>query len=448
MEAKETQIKNPYGISSLTVFSCQGLKGEIQVPGDKSISHRAVILGSLAEGLTEVRGFLSSEDCLRTADAFKAMGISIDEKAPDHLFIRGNGLKGLVEPKDIIDAGNSGTTMRLMAGVLAGQPFFSVLTGDSSLRRRPMGRVTEPLQKMGASIWGREGGAFAPLAIRGGNLRGISYKSPVASAQVKSALLLAGLFAKGEAVVEEPSLSRDHTERMLRHFGVTLKAQGLTVALLPPKSLECRALEIPGDFSSASFLMVAALLLPDSEIVLKGVGVNPTRTGLLQVLRFMGGHLELLNHREVSGEPVADIWVRSSGLSGTRVGGSLIPLLIDEIPLLALAATRAKGRTIIQDAQELRVKESDRLSAIAKELSRMGASLQEKEDGLIIEGGGSLKGSTCNSHGDHRIAMTLAIAGLLAQGETRILDTSCICTSFPGFSQLLQQLGAEGLAYS
>ncbi|MBI5167273.1 MAG: 3-phosphoshikimate 1-carboxyvinyltransferase [candidate division NC10 bacterium] len=435
--------EDSHGVSSLTVLPGNTLKGEAKVPGDKSISHRAVILGSLAEGLTEIQGFLPGEDCLRTATAFTAMGVEIEAPDPDRLLIRGKGLRGLAEPEDVLYAGNSGTTMRLMMGVLAGQGFFSVLTGDPSLRRRPMGRVTEPLRRMGASIWGRGKGAFAPLAIRGGCLHGIHHKNPIASAQVKSALLLAGLFADGETVVEEPHQSRDHTERMLHYFGLPLKTKGLAVGLEPPQRLEARALEIPGDFSSAAFLIVAALLVPNSEIVLRRVGVNPTRTGLLHVLRSMGANIEMANQREASGEPVADIWVRSSQLQGTQVGGPLIPLLIDEIPILALAATQAAGKTIIQDAGELRVKESDRIATVAQELSRLGARVQEREDGLVIDGGTQLRGSTYRSHGDHRIAMTLAIAGLLAEGHTQVLDIDCIHTSFPGFAELLCQLGAE-----
>ncbi|MFQ5803038.1 MAG: 3-phosphoshikimate 1-carboxyvinyltransferase [Candidatus Methylomirabilales bacterium] len=416
----------------------RGLQGKIRVPGDKSISHRAIILGALAEGVTEISGYLRSEDCQRTLEAVRALGIHLEGGEP--LRIHGRGLHGLREAGDILDCGNSGTTIRLLAGMLSGQPFLSILTGDASLRRRPMDRVVLPLRQMGAEIWGRARDTLPPLAVRGGRLRGLRYQSPVASAQVKSAILLAGLFAEGPTTVIEPTRSRDHSERLLKAAGQMVETEGREVTLVPAGTLRTDPISIPGDFSSAAFFLVAGLILPDSDLTIEGVGVNPTRTGLLEVLRAMGGVVEVEQEGESAGEPRARLRVRTSRLKGVRIGGDLIPRLIDEIPALAVAAACAEGKTIIQDAGELRVKESDRIRAIAAALNRMEVRTEEIEDGLIIHGCESLRGASCESHGDHRMAMAFTVAGLRADKETSILGTACIQTSFPGFVQTLQDL--------
>ncbi len=413
------------------------LRGRIRVPGDKSISHRAVILSSLAEGESEILGLLTGEDCARTVQAFQAMGVGMTGFPGERVRITGVGLQGLREPEDVLDAGNSGTTIRLLAGLLAGQPFFSVLTGDASLRRRPMARVVEPLEKMGARLWGRAEGHLPPLAIRGGLLRGIHYALSVASAQVKSALLLAALYAQGTTVVEEPAASRDHTERMLRGFGVPLQCGERTVSLTPPVTLRGHKIQVPGDLSSAAFFLVAALCVPDSEVTLEGVGVNPTRAGILEVLQAMGADLTITSPREVAGEPVADITVRSSALKGIEIGGALVPRMIDEFPIFAVAAAMASGTSVVRDARELRVKESDRITRLVEELSRLGVAIQAREDGFTVEGGRQLRGATCGSHGDHRIAMAVAVAGLVAPPETVVHDVECVNTSCPGFWDLL-----------
>lgn len=423
------------------VKPARALRGVVRVPGDKSVSHRAVMLGALAEGDTRVENFLTGEDCLATVRCFRELGVEISgPDAQNSLVIRGRGPQGLKEPSDVLDAGNSGTTMRLLAGILAGLPFFSVLTGDSSLRRRPMGRVAAPLREMGAQIWGRQNGEFAPLAIRGGNLRGISYRLPVASAQVKSAILLAGLLAGGGTAVTEATASRDHTERLLRYFGARLEITGRTVSIKGGQRLAGRPLTVPGDISSAAFFLVAAACTPESEITVTGVGVNPTRTGILDVLWDMGADLHVFNEREEGGEPVADLRVRSAPLSGTVIAGDLVPRLIDEIPVLAVAAAAARGRTEIRDAAELRVKESDRLAVLAGELRKFGADVEELPDGLVVRGGRPLRGAVCCSHGDHRMAMALAVAGLLARGETCVAGAQCTAVSFPGFFDVLNSL--------
>jgi 3-phosphoshikimate 1-carboxyvinyltransferase len=423
--------------SKLRVDRINGLRGEISVPGDKSISHRAIILGSLAHGETTVKGFLSSEDCRNTARAFLRMGVSICWPAPDTLIIHGAGPNGLKEPGEIIDVGNSGTSIRLLSGVLSGQPFYSVITGDESIRRRPMKRIVEPLMEMGALIYGREGGNKAPLTIVGGDLFPISYKSPVASAQVKSAILLAGLFAEGETSVTEPTLSRNHSELMLRAFGADIRSEGTTATVVGRPELQAQEVQVPGDISSAAFWLVAGLMMPDSELIVKDVGINPTRTGILDVLKAMGGDITISNERVWIGEPVADITVRSSELKGTEIRGELIPRLLDEIPIIAVAASVASGDTIVADAQELRVKESDRIATVASELAKFGAKIDETPDGMVIHGVENLTGADCDSHGDHRIAMSCAIAGLLADGETVIHGTECVGTSYPGFEEEL-----------
>jgi len=414
------------------------LTGRLRVPGDKSITHRAILLGALADGSTEIRGYLDAEDCQRTAAACRALGTGVEGWGSPVLQMHGKGLRGLREAEGVLDAGHSGTTLRLLSGVLAAQPFLSILTGDASLCRRPMGRIIQPLRQMGASLWGRAGDQYPPLAIRGGPLRGIRHESPVASAQVKSALLLAGLFAEGPTTVMEPTPSRDHTERMLRGFGHQVEVSGPSVTVWPARSLTPVALEVPGDFSSAAFFLVAASLVPGSRLSLTGVGLNPSRTGLLEVLAAMGAAVEIEGRREACGEPVGDVTVTAAPLRGVSVGGALIPRLIDEIPILAVAAACAEGETEIRDAAELRVKESDRIAALAGELGRLGADVLERPDGLRIRGGRRLAGALCSSRGDHRIAMALAVAALVARGETRLADCACIRTSFPDFVPLLR----------
>jgi len=425
---------------SRTVRPAAGVRGEITVPGDKSISHRSIMLGSLAEGATVVHGFLHGEDNHATLNAFRAMGVAIEELPGGVLRIEGKGLDGLAEPGDVIDCGNSGTTIRLMTGLLSGQAFFSVLTGDRYLRKRPMRRVIGPLTTMGARIWGRRSGELAPLAIQGGGLKATSYVSPIASAQVKSALLLAGLYAEGETTVREPHLSRDHSERMLAYFGADVRPFSGGVSVSGRPRLAGREVYVPGDISSAAFFMVAALITPGSELLIRNVGVNPTRSGVIDILRAMGGSLELQNERQVSGEPVADILVRSSRLQGVEIGGEVVPRAIDEFPVISVAAAFAEGDTVIRDAHELRVKETDRIAAMTAELGRLGARVEATEDGMAITGGEHLSGGNVTSHGDHRIAMSMAVAALRAQGAVEIEDTECTATSFPNFWELLQQV--------
>lgn len=422
-----------------------GVKGKrITVPGDKSISHRALMLGSLAEGETIVRGLLLGEDPRSTAHCFSAMGAEISPLNSELVKIKGIGLGNLQEPSHVLDAGNSGTTLRLMLGILASHTgrFFAI-TGDESLRARPMMRVVEPLRRMGASIWGRENGAKAPLAVLGQKLHPIHYLSPVASAQVKSAILLAGLLTNGETIVTEPEQSRDHSERMLRAFGanVAVDRDSHTVVLTGGNRLQGQEVIVPGDISSAAFWLVAGSIVPDSEIVIENVGVNPTRTGVLEVLAAMGADLTQENPREITGEPVADIRVRSAALKGCEIGGAIIPRLIDEIPVLAVAATCASGRTVIRDAAELRVKESDRIAAMAEGLRALGAEVIEHPDGMEIFGGKPLLGADVDSYNDHRIAMSLAIAGLVAQKQPTTIDRAgCVTISYPSFIPTLQLL--------
>ncbi len=424
------------------------LRATIQVPGDKSISHRAAILGALASGPSTVRRFLAAEDCLATLACLRALGVEwqLEEEAPGvaTLVLAGVGLRGLREPADVLDARNSGTTLRLLAGVLAGQPFASVLTGDASLRSRPVGRVVEPLRKMGGQFFARDGDRWPPLAIRGGSLRGVHYRLPVASAQVKSAVLLAGLFAEGETVVEEPLATRDHTERLLRSMGADLRREGPVIRLTPPADLSPVDVEVPGDLSAAAFWLVAAAAHPDAEIVLPKVGVNPTRSGMLDILSMMGATVELTEERMVGGEPVADLTVRSSRLRGVDVDGELTARSMDELPALAVAAAFAEGRTTVRDAEELRVKESDRIAALTGELRKLGVAIEERPDGFTIEGtagGNVLQGASVNGGGDHRLAMALAVAGLLADGETVVEDAEAVAVSYPGFWEDLAQAG-------
>ncbi len=406
------------------------------MPGDKSMSHRAALLGGIASGTTRVDGFLRAEDCLSTLRCLRALGVRIDEDA-DHLTIHGARLR---EPTDILDVGNSGTTIRLLTGMLAGQPFHSVITGDASIRRRPMDRVVEPLRRMGARISGEHGGRLAPLSIDGGGLRGIAYTTPVASAQVKSAVLLAGLFAEGDTAVREPSLSRDHTERMLGAFGVAVARDGLTARVRGPAALRGASIRVPGDLSSAAYFLVAGALVPGSEVTVEAVGLNPTRTGILDILRMMGAPVEERDVRDEGGEPAGTVTVRSGRLRGTTVGGDLIPRAIDELPVVAVAACLADGETVIRDASELRVKESDRIGALARELGRLGAAIEPRPDGMVITGGRHFTGGRASSGGDHRIAMALAVAALCADGPVAIEDPECIQTSFPEFQSLLRQV--------
>ena len=396
------------------------------------------MLGAIAEGETQIRGLLLGDDPRSTAQCFRDMGANISDLNTDLVVVQGAGWH---EPSDVLNAGNSGTTMRLMLGILASQPQrFFVITGDSSLRSRPMKRVIHPLQAMGAEIWCRAGG-YAPLAVKGKSLKAIEFTSPIASAQVKSCILLAGLFAEGVTSVTEPEKSRDHSERMLQAFGAKLAIQGNTVSIEGGGKLQGQTVIVPGDISSAAFWLVAGSIVPDSELLIKNVGVNPTRTGILEVLQGMGADITLENCREVTGEPIADLRVRSAELQACEVGGSLIPRLIDEIPILAIACACAKGKSVIQDAQELRVKESDRLAVIAKELSKIGVAISERPDGLEITGGQPLVGSAVDSHGDHRIAMSLAITGLVSQGAVTIGNAQCATVSYPNFFSTLQSLG-------
>ena len=423
----------------LTTRPAGPLRGTLTVPGDKSITHRAIILSALAEGEATISNYCQGEDCLHTVYALQALGISV-EITDDRLTVSGKGLWGLQEPQQILDCGNSGTGIRLLAGVLAGQDFFSVLTGDASIRKRPMGRVVGPLREMGAVIAGRRGGELAPLAITGARLHGLAYLSPIASAQVKSSVLLAGLFAEGTTSVTEPSLSRDHTERMLGYWGVPITRNGLTVSLIGRPSYGAKDIAVAGDLSAAAFFLVAASLVPDSDVTIVNVGVNPTRKGVLEVLHTMGARIDILNLREEAGEPVADLRVRATSLHGIMIDESQIPSTIDELPVLCVAAACAQGETVISGARELRVKESDRIAAMATELRRMGVAVEERPDGLRILGGRPLKGAVCQSHGDHRVAMSMAVAGLVAQGETRVVDTACVATSFPRFDKKLRGL--------
>jgi len=423
------------------------LKGEIAPPPDKSISHRAIFFSALAEGESHITNFLSAADPISTINAFRALGVSIEKSSSGLIWLTvgGKGLGGLREPSNVIDCGNSGTTMRLLSGVLSGCPFFSVLTGDDSLRQRPMQRVTVPLGQMGARIFGRQNGRFAPLAIGGvepgKKLNGISYKSKVASAQVKSAILLAGLFADGVTEVIEPVKSRDHTERMLKAMGADVKVDGLKVSITGNGKLSAQDVVVPGDFSSAAFFMAAALIVKDSEVVIKNVGINPTRTGFLAALWRIGARVTPNVEREVSGEPINDFNCEyTGGLSPIKLDDADIPAIIDEFPILVALATQAHGVTEIRGAQELRVKESDRISAMVTEMRQMGAEIEEYPDGVSINGPVQLKGARVRSYGDHRIAMALAVAALTARGDTVIEGAECVDISYPGFFEELNRL--------
>ncbi len=426
-------------MTDITIKPAASIKGEIAVPGDKSISHRSIMLGAIANGTTTVRGFLRGGDNMATMKAFRAMGVSIDDDG-ETVVIQGKGLHGLSEPGDVIDCGNSGTTIRLITGLLSGQSFFSVVTGDQYLRKRPMKRVVEPLSRMGARILGRNQGSLAPLAISGGSLNAIGYESPVSSAQIKSAIMLAGLYADGETSVREPSLSRDHSERMFRLFGASLDVFNNGVTVRGGVELQGQEIVVPGDISSATFFMVAALITPGSELLIRNVGVNPTRTGAIDILRAMGGDITLQDEREVSGEPVADILVRSSRLKGCAISGSVVPRAIDEFPAIFIAAACAEGTTTVHDARELRVKETDRIAAMATNLRTVGVAVEEHEDGMSVTGVECIAGGRVTSFGDHRIAMSFSVAALVAAAPITITDTECVSTSFPSFYPLLEQV--------
>ncbi|MED4352649.1 3-phosphoshikimate 1-carboxyvinyltransferase [Schinkia azotoformans] len=428
--------------SKQLVTNVSSLKGTIQVPGDKSISHRAIMFGSIAKGKTTVTGFLPGEDCLSTINCFRKMGVRITQTG-EYVEIESDGINGLKEPKDILDVGNSGTTTRLMLGILATRPFHSVLIGDESIAKRPMGRVTNPLRQMGAVIDGRENGMYTPLSIRGGDTVGIQYHSPVASAQVKSAILLAGLGSKGVTTVTEPALSRDHTERMLEAFGAAVIRDGLSVSIEGGQTLTATEIEVPGDISSAAFFLAAGAIVPNSRIILKNVGMNPTRTGIVTVLQKMGAELEITNERIVNGEPVADLTISTSNLTATEISGDIIPALIDEIPIIALLATQADGQTVIRNAEELKVKETNRIDTVVTELKKMGAMIEATDDGMIIHGRSPLHGAEVNSYGDHRIGMMLAIAALLSKSDTILQDADAIAVSYPNFFDHLTELVKE-----
>ncbi len=436
-----------------TIRPAARLRGEIWPPGDKSISHRAAMFGAIARGRTVAENFLTGEDCLSTLGELAALGVESrvepGANGRSRLLVEGAGRGGLREASDVLDCGNSGTSMRLFSGLLAPQPFLSVLSGDASLRSRPMARVITPLRQMGAHLHGAGGDRTAPLVISGGPLHGIEYATPVASAQVKSAIVLAALYAEGETAIHEPAPSRDHTERMLRAMGAQIASHGAEVRVRPlERELEPLQLRVPGDVSAAAFWLVAALVHPDAEITLRGVGINETRSGIVDVLREMGGEIAIEEEREQGGEPVADLVARSSHLHGVTVGGETIPRLIDEIPVLALAAAFAEGDTSVRDAADLRAKESDRIASTARELRRFGVAIDELDDGLLVHGnaGARLHGAEAYSEGDHRLAMTIGVAALLAAGETTLHGARCAAVSYPDFWEDLERLSGTPAA--
>ncbi len=448
----------------MSLSNVKGLRGEVTIPGDKSISHRAVMFGSIANGTTEVTNFLQGADCLSTIDCFRRLGIEIEiipdtnaavkneslkeasskqttesRKPAEKILIHGKGLHGLKAPSSILNAGNSGTTTRLISGILAAQPFETTLTGDASIQKRPMKRIMEPLSMMGADIKSLNGNGCAPLEIKGRPLKGIDYFSKVASAQVKSAILLAGLYAEGETRVTEPVISRNHSEIMLRYFGADVHTEGKTAIIKPAADLYAQSINVPGDISSAAYFIAAGLIVPNSEILIKNVGVNPTRDGIIKTAIAMGGDITLLN-QNFDGEPTADILVRSSSLHGITIEGDIIPTLIDELPVINIMAAAASGTTVIKDAAELKVKESDRIAVMVENLSKMGADIMGTDDGMIIKGGKSLHGAIIDSYEDHRIAMSFAVASLIADGETTINGRDCVNISYPSFYEDLDRL--------
>ena len=410
--------------------------GQIKVPGDKSISHRAVMLGSLANGVTEISGFLKGADCISTIDCFRKMGIDIDING-ENVTVHGNGLRGLKKPDEMLYTGNSGTTTRLLCGILAGQNFDTSITGDASIQKRPMGRVVQPLSMMGAKIENE----YCPLYITGTKLHGIDYKMPVASAQVKTAIILAGLYADGETVIHEIEKSRDHTELMLSAMGADLTVDNLDITVKPTNDLTAVNVDVPGDISSAAFFLVLGAIMPNSQITVTNVGINPTRTGIIDVLKDMGADITLENVHTSAGETVANITVRSSSLKGTTVGGDIIPRLIDELPIIAVAAVFADGQTVIKDAQELKVKETNRIRAVVDEFNKCGIDITETDDGMIINGGKSIHGADFKTYGDHRMAMSLTVLAQLADGESTLDDSDCACVSYPTFFDDFYKLG-------
>lgn len=421
-----------------TIKPITNVNKTIKVPGDKSISHRAVMFGSIAKGDTEITGFLTGDDCMSTISCFKKLGVDIDIDG-EHITVHGKGLRGLKAPEEILDVGNSCTTIRLISGILSAQPFDCTLNGDASIQKRPMKRIINPLSEMGAEIESTNDG-YAPLKIHGKKLHAIEYTMPVASAQVKSSILLASLFAEGETVINEPVASRNHTEIMLNYFGADIKNENGKITSKPVNELHGKPVHVPGDISSAAFFMVAGLIVPNSHIIIENVGINSTRTGIIDALRAMGGKINVLNERVSGGEAVADIEVSTSSLKATTLSGEIIPRMIDEIPVFAVAALHAEGTTCIKDAHELKVKESNRIATMSEELSKMGAKIEETEDGMIIPGSQKLKGAVTESHMDHRVAMSIAIAALMAEGETTITNADCIGISFPDFYELLDSL--------
>lgn len=431
-------------MTHIMVAPGNALTGACSVPGDKSISHRAVMFGAIAEGDTHVRNFLDGGDCRSTIEVMRSLGVQIDVITSTELIVHGRGLDGLQEPTDVLDCGNSGTTIRLLTGLLVGQRFTSFLNGTAQIRRRPMGRIVRPLRGMGADIMGRQNGEYAPLGIRPARLSGMEYTMPVASAQVKSCLLLAGLYAHGLTLIIEPGPARDHTERMLAAMGAPIAVYGAKVSSERPQSpLKALDLTVPGDISSAAFLLVAGAITPGSRVTICGVGVNPTRTGIVDALMEMGASIAFENRREEGGEPVADLIVTASTLRGATFGGEQIVTMIDELPILAVAATQAEGCTVVRDAHELRVKETDRIATTVSELRKLGARIEPTADGFIIDGPTPLIGAPVESHDDHRLAMAMTIAGLVARGQTVVHGAEVTGDSFPGFEVTLQALGAD-----
>ena len=431
-------------MSQLLIQGGRRLTGRCYVPGDKSISHRSVMFSAIADGTSTVRNFLDGGDCRATIGVMRGLGVVVEERSPTELAIHGRGLDGLQEPTDVLDCGNSGTTVRLLTGLLAGQKFTSFISGTPQIRRRPMARIVTPLRRMGAVIVGSQDGNYAPLGIGATTLRGMEYQMPVASAQVKSCLLLAGLYAQGLTILRQPGPARDHTERMLAAMGAPVEVFGNMVHSERPTSpLRPIQIDVPGDISSAAFLLVAASIVPDSRITITGVGVNPTRTGIVDALRDMGADIEYRNLREQSGEPVADIEVRSAELHGATFGGESIVTMIDELPVLAVAASQAHGQTVVRDAGELRVKETDRVASTVTELRKFGVDIEPTADGFVINGPARLMGGAVESQGDHRLAMATTVAALAAQGQTTVYGADVTADSFPGFETTLQAIGAE-----
>ncbi|QVY60164.1 3-phosphoshikimate 1-carboxyvinyltransferase [Cytobacillus gottheilii] len=424
------------------VHDIPGLKGNVQVPGDKSISHRSIMFGAIATGETKVTNFLQGDDCLSTISCFRKLGVQIDLQE-DQVVIKGSGLAGLKEPEDILHVGNSGTTIRLMMGILAGRDFHSVLIGDESIAKRPMTRVTKPLQQFGASIQGRKNAEFTPISLNGGPLQGTTYEMPIASAQVKSALLFAGLQAEGTTTIIEQARTRDHTEKMIKAFGGKVEVDGLKVSVQGGQELKGTTVHVPGDISSAAFFLAAGAIVPNSKITLKNVGLNPTRTGMIDVLSAMGANLQVAPYENGQAEPAGDLTIQTSALKGTVIDGELIPRLIDEIPIIALLASQAEGQTIIKDAEELKVKETNRIDTVVNELRKLGVKITATDDGMVIDGKSAISGGKVSSHGDHRIGMMLAIAAVISKEEIQLEEAEAISVSYPNFFEHLQSLIAE-----